>query len=465
MSHITLAQQGLAAVEAQKWEEGLGKLSRALQSSSNPAWLIARSKALIHLKRFQEALDDGDRAWHAAYERNKRPLMVEAHYRRAVAYFRLGQHANADCCCIYAMRLIKGSSAVEKADPKDANVDDRGYWTPTLQDAMEEGKADSYNQSDRVGDMSLGMKREGSQAQVGEWRLASTLRMQILRAMESLPQEDEARRPTTTLVPEKKAPAGIVHALTKAEQMKAEEKKAAAATAPTAAKPAVPSDTPLRVQEFQSNVDMSVSIFSKGNTNEKLTVSFLPAAVELDHIVYPSGQEKPFRLDLWGEIDAAKSGYTVTPNKVELRLAKKMAGKWPQLRKEENREAGGPTQGKQAGSSSSAVAANPSTVDSSKATVGGAVDQGAAHAYPSSHRQKVAKDWEKIEAEDEEEGKDVNDFFRTLYKGATPDQQRAMKKSFLESNGTSLSTDWNDVKSREVQVVPPRGVEPKKWSQ
>lgn len=38
-----------------------------------------------------------------------------------------------------------------------------------------------------------------------------------------------------------------------------------------------------------------------------------------------------------------------------------------------------------------------------------------------------------------------------------------MMKSFTESNGTSLSTDWEDVKARTVETVPPEGVEEKKW--
>jgi ABC-type transporter MlaC component len=63
----------------------------------------------------------------------------------------------------------------------------------------------------------------------------------------------------------------------------------------------------------------------------------------------------------------------------------------------------------------------------------------------------------------DEEESDVNSFFKKLYKNATPEQQRAMMKSFTESSGTSLSTDWNDVKSRTVEAVPPEGVEAKKW--
>jgi hypothetical protein len=57
----------------------------------------------------------------------------------------------------------------------------------------------------------------------------------------------------------------------------------------------------------------------------------------------------------------------------------------------------------------------------------------------------------------------VNYFFKKLYKGATPEQQRAMMKSFTESNGTSLSTNWDEVKSGKVATIPPDGVEAKEW--
>ena len=84
-------------------------------------------------------------------------------------------------------------------------------------------------------------------------------------------------------------------------------------------------------------------------------------------------------------------------------------------------------------------------------------------AYPSSSR-TGPKNWDAVVADEEvEDSKDVNFFFKNLFKNATPEQQRAMMKSFTESNGTSLSTDWNDVKDRTVETVPPEGVEPKKW--
>lgn len=39
----------------------------------------------------------------------------------------------------------------------------------------------------------------------------------------------------------------------------------------------------------------------------------------------------------------------------------------------------------------------------------------------------------------------MNDMFQKLYADATDDQRKAMIKSYQESNGTALSTDWSDV--------------------
>ena len=94
-----------------------------------------------------------------------------------------------------------------------------------------------------------------------------------------------------------------------------------------------------------------------------------------------------------------------------------------------------------------------------------AAENPAAPSYPSSSR-TGPKNWEQIGAElDEDDSSDVNAFFKNLYKNATPEQQRAMMKSFTESSGTSLSTDWSDVKDRTVETVPPEGVEAKKWQE
>lgn len=81
------------------------------------------------------------------------------------------------------------------------------------------------------------------------------------------------------------------------------------------------------------------------------------------------------------------------------------------------------------------------------------------HAYPSSARKQ--HNWDAIVKQSAEEDaalakefsksgsgggdKALNEMFQKLYADATDDQRRAMIKSYQESNGTALSTNWDEV--------------------
>jgi suppressor of G2 allele of SKP1 len=170
-----------------------------------------------------------------------------------------------------------------------------------------------------------------------------------------------------------------------------------------------------------------------------------------------------------GKIDPSKSRFTSHPRKIELVLAKAAPGvKWGSWGKENI--------GPDAWNNDTSAAAGTSApapvteVEQSSSTPEPAPKPttSAAPVYPTSSR-SGPKNWDKLvsseaggEDDDASQG-DPNYFFKQLYKGATPEQQRAMQKSFIESNGTALSTDWNDVKARTVETLPPDGVEAKKW--
>mmetsp|Transcript_16686 Transcript_16686/g.49900 ORF Transcript_16686/g.49900 Transcript_16686/m.49900 type:complete len:125 (-) Transcript_16686:97-471(-) len=89
--------------------------------------------------------------------------------------------------------------------------------------------------------------------------------------------------------------------------------------------------------------------------------------------------------------------------------------------------------------------------------------------FPSSA--KNAKDWDKVESElaqmegkgDLDDGDPLNNFFKKIFSHGDEDTRRAMMKSFVESNGTVLSTNWTDVGSKIVECTPPDGMEAKKW--
>lgn len=52
-------------------------------------------------------------------------------------------------------------------------------------------------------------------------------------------------------------------------------------------------------------------------------------------------------------------------------------------------------------------------------------------------------------------GDPVDGFFKKLYANADEDTRRAMMKSYLESEGTALSTNWDEVGKEKVAIHPP----------
>ncbi|GMF99715.1 unnamed protein product [[Candida] boidinii] len=90
-------------------------------------------------------------------------------------------------------------------------------------------------------------------------------------------------------------------------------------------------------------------------------------------------------------------------------------------------------------------------------------------AYPSSSKKKI--DWSKIDTLDGDDGdaetadnQDPDDFFKQLYSNADDDTRRAMMKSYVESNGTALSTDWSEVSKKKVETSPPTGMEARSFN-
>lgn len=124
----------------------------------------------------------------------------------------------------------------------------------------------------------------------------------------------------------------------------------------------------------------------------------------------------------------------------------------------------------------------PSASDTTDAPVRQAVLAAStkAPAYPTSSK-KGAKDWDKVvdditksskedpdkegmgEFDDEEDPQ--NAFFKQLYKNADENTRRAINKSYQESGGTVLSTNWEEVSKGTVEVSPPDGMVAKKWGE
>ncbi len=77
------------------------------------------------------------------------------------------------------------------------------------------------------------------------------------------------------------------------------------------------------------------------------------------------------------------------------------------------------------------------------------------------HHHLLQVDWTQLdqqidkELKDEPEGDPLWGLFRDIYSQADEDTRRAMNKSFQESKGTVLSTNWKEVGVGKVKVEGP----------
>ncbi|KAL3652415.1 Cochaperone protein [Castilleja foliolosa] len=202
-----------------------------------------------------------------------------------------------------------------------------------------------------------------------------------------------------------------------------------------------PSKPKYRHEFYQKPEEVVVTIFAKGIPANSVVVDFgeqiLSVSIEL-----PGEEAYHFQPRLFGKIVPSNCRYEVMSTKIEIRLAKADTLLWTSLEYNTN-------------------------VAVPKAYVASAGSQ--KPTYPSSKPKRV--DWDKLEAEVKKEEKEekldgdaaLNKFFKDIYKDADEDTRRAMSKSFVESNGTVLSTNWKEVGPKKVEGSAPDGMEVKKW--
>ncbi|KAF9999631.1 Cochaperone protein [Entomortierella chlamydospora] len=226
---------------------------------------------------------------------------------------------------------------------------------------------------------------------------------------------------------------------------------AAPVAAPVAeATPALPASTPapvpvtpavhrVRHEWYQNDSFVTVTVFIKNVKKDTVEINITDRALSVS-VKMPTGSDYSLELDpLSHKIIPSESKYEVLSTKIEIQLKKDVFGiKWGALEGDDVN----------AGSMASVSASAP--------------------AYPSSSRK--AKNWDALEkeaAKDEEKAdgdKALNQLFAQIYKDADDDARRAMMKSFTESNGTCLSTNWDEVGKGPVETRPPEGMVAKKYN-
>jgi suppressor of G2 allele of SKP1 len=190
-------------------------------------------------------------------------------------------------------------------------------------------------------------------------------------------------------------------------------------------------------------------------------------------VSFPTGSGSTYDftlLPLFAAIDTSQSTYSIMSTKIEIILHKAVSGlKWPTLEGTAVETTNEPKD--------SPISPPPQILQASNHSA-----EDKPPAYPTSSRkgaknwdavakdalkkEKNTKDGETVTNDDDDiddEGDPLQGFFKKLYKDASPDTRRAMMKSYVESNGTALSTDWEDVGKKTVPINPPDGIEAKKW--
>ncbi|KAH0473315.1 MAG: hypothetical protein KVP17_002530 [Porospora cf. gigantea B] len=179
----------------------------------------------------------------------------------------------------------------------------------------------------------------------------------------------------------------------------------------------------------QSTTKIEVAIYLKGLLTENVDVK-----IEENSLTVSVVNDTPFSLTvarLYDGVVPADCSWRVSPYKVEISLAKRTPDVlWPSLEH------------------ASAVAESEATAP-----------------------EATGRDWDRLLREEvlEDDAYNTGDksmaFFRKLYNDADPDTQRAMMKSYVESSGTSLSTNWSEVgqKNFAENAEPPEGQVAKSW--
>lgn len=272
----------------------------------------------------------------------------------------------------------------------------------------------------------------------------------IAAKLKDLSEDEVEAQVTVKKVPDVEVPSSAAPSKTAAKSTEAEKPK----SAPETPKPVVPTPAnKIKHDWYQSADTVTVNILAKGAPKDTTMVEFEKDTLSVSFPVQGSDSDYNFNADpLYASIDPSQSKFRVTPNKVEITLKKAAPGKWHNLEGDRKIEAASEDKDK---------VAIPSHVLTGKTT------QESAPAYPTSSK-TGAKNWDKLASEDlddkdEMEGDETSHFFKKLFKDGTPEQQRAMMKSYQESGGTVLSTDWSNVGQKTVVPEPPDGMEAKKY--
>ncbi len=428
------AARGAAALAAGDFASAVSHYTDAIYSNPQAVdYYIKRSTAYTRVSPpdHSSALQDAEIAVNLASKRGKRELIAQSQLRRGIALFGLERWADARECFNW----------VRKLNEKEKSLQIWGIKVEGRLNGVEEGDERAKATVKEIPDVELPKENSGKKVQK---------------------QAEQNEEKSDSNPEEAKAPA----AETKIEGVQTPASK-------------------IRHEWFQTNDDVVVTLFAKGVPKDKTSVDIQEKSLSISFPL-PTGSDFEFSLDpFFAKIDHSVSSAKITSAKVEFKLKKSTPGqKWSSLEGAESTTDGEP------------ISNNNNLPDPIKRAVLTQPPTNTGPVYPTSSR-TGPKNWDKVAADltrkppnkkakakdtstasssgdesqddyldDDLDGADpVNGFFQKLYKDADPDTRRAMMKSYQESNGTALSTNWEEVGKKPVETNPPDGMEAKRWGE
>ncbi|GME76534.1 unnamed protein product [Ambrosiozyma monospora] len=373
--------------------------------------LLINSEIDTKLKRYDSALTNAIKALIEAEAKDDKELIAKAYKQKSTSYFKLK--------CFY--EALQQILFAEKISPDNSEI--------ALYKSMIVNKYSkkSGKTKEEIAEIEKSIKEGYYQAPVSAKKKAKIEAAAKAAAKAAKPKAGPTPQVSSKPVPKIEEIHDEKPAPTKTKTAAAP--KPAAAPAPKAT-PVAPTPKPiakqnLRTDWFDTDNEVSIQVFVKFIQKESVK-----AEIKETLINFKFADKNKFEYEysipqLFSKVDVAKSSYRVFGTKLEITLVKATKEKWEKL----------------------------SIADSSETE---AEKQGEVFSYPTSGHRKI--DWSEIEKEvGDEDDMDTDSpdyFFKKLYKDADPDTQRAMLKSYQESNGTALSTDWKDVSSKFYEPVP-----------